>query len=97
MNKVWRDKAWDEYVAWQKQDKRKLKRINDLLKDIDRQPFTGIGKPGPLKGDKQGYCMKERVPCGTENQEGDRLDIGCFSVAVSHFRLPAGQYALFTL
>ena len=50
--------AWDEYVAWQKQDKRKLKRINDLLKDIDRQPFTGIGKPEPLKGEKQGYWSR---------------------------------------
>jgi len=42
MNKVWHDKAWDEYVEWQKQDKKTLRRINDLLKDIDRHPFSGI-------------------------------------------------------
>jgi len=44
MNKVWHVNAWDEYVEWQTY-KKTLKRINDLLKDIDRHPFTGIGKP----------------------------------------------------
>ena len=58
MNKVWHDKAWYEYVAWQTEDKKTLKRINDLLKDIDRHPFSGIGKPEPLKGDKQGYWSR---------------------------------------
>ena len=58
MNKVWHDKAWDEYVEWQKQDKKTLRRINDLLKDIDRHPFSGIGKPEPLKGNKQGYWSR---------------------------------------
>ena len=58
MTKVWHDKAWREYVAWQMEDKKTLKRINDLLKDIDRQPFSGIGKPEPLKGDKHGYWSR---------------------------------------
>lgn len=58
MNKIWHDKAWDEYIGWQTQDKKTLKRINTLLKDIDRQPFTGIGKPEPLKGDNQGYWSR---------------------------------------
>ena len=58
MNKVWHDKAWIEYVAWQMEDKKTLKRINNLLKDIDRHPFSGIGKPEPLKGDKQGYWSR---------------------------------------
>ncbi len=58
MHKVWHDKAWDEYTEWQTEDKKTLKRINSLLKDIDRQPFTGIGKPEPLKGDKQGYWSR---------------------------------------
>ncbi|MCL2242971.1 MAG: Txe/YoeB family addiction module toxin [Treponema sp.] len=58
MNKIWHDKAWVEYVIWQSQDKKTLKRINDIIKDIDRQPFTGIGKPEPLKGDKQGYWSR---------------------------------------
>ena len=58
MNKLWHEKAWDEYVYWQTQDKKTLKRINDLLKDISRQPFSGIGKPEPLRGDKQGYWSR---------------------------------------
>ena len=58
MNKIWHDKAWDEYVKWQTEDKRTLRRINDLLKDIDRNQFTGIGKPEPLKGNKQGYWSR---------------------------------------
>ena len=58
MNKLWHDKAWVEYTVWQKEDKKTLKRINDIIKDIDRQPFTGIGKPEPLKGDKQGYWSR---------------------------------------
>ena len=41
--------AWDEYLSWQSQDKKTLRRINLLLKDIIRSPFEGIGKPEPLK------------------------------------------------
>ena len=58
MNKIWHDKAWDEYVGWQTEDKKTLKRINAILKEIDRSPFTGIGKPEPLKGNKQGYWSR---------------------------------------
>jgi toxin YoeB len=58
MNKIWHDKAWDEYIEWQMEDKKTLKRINALLKDIDRHPFTDIGKPEPLKGNKQGYWSR---------------------------------------
>jgi toxin YoeB len=58
MNKIWHDKAWNEYIEWQTEDKKTLKRINNLLKDIDRHPFTGIGKPEPLKGNWQGYWSR---------------------------------------
>ena len=58
MNKIWHDTAWEEYVEWQAKDKKTLKRINTLLKDIDRHPFTGIGKPEPLKDNKQGYWSR---------------------------------------
>ena len=58
INKAWHDKVWDEYVEWQTEDKKTLKRINVLLNDIDRNPFTGIGKPEPLKGNKQGYWSR---------------------------------------
>jgi len=58
MNKVWHDKAWDEYLYWQTQDRKTLKRINTLLKDIERNPFDGIGKPEPLIGNLQGYWSR---------------------------------------
>jgi toxin YoeB len=58
MQKAWTDEAWADYLYWQTQDKKTLKRINNLLKDIDRQPFTGIGKPEPLTDDKQGYWSR---------------------------------------
>lgn len=55
MQKAWTDNAWEDYWYWQTLDKRTLKRIKIILKDIDRQPFIGQGKPEPLKSDKQGY------------------------------------------
>ena len=58
MNKIWHDRAWEEYLYWQTQDRKTLKRINNLLKDIERDPFAGTGKPEPLTGDKQGYWSR---------------------------------------
>jgi toxin YoeB len=58
MQKAWTDEAWTDYVYWQTQDKKTLKRINVLLKDIDRSPFEGIGKPEPLMGDRSGYWSR---------------------------------------
>ena len=54
MRVLWEEHAWEEYCYWQTQDKKTLKRINALIKDIQRQPFDGIGKPEPLSGDLQG-------------------------------------------
>ncbi len=54
MNIYWEEKAWLEYLHWQTQDKKTLKRINKLLKDIDRNGYNCIGKPEPLKGDLSG-------------------------------------------
>jgi toxin YoeB len=58
MNKTWHDRAWEDYLYWQTQDKKTLKRINALLKDMDRSPFEGIGKPEPLSGDLQGFWSR---------------------------------------
>ena len=55
MKKIWFDEAWEDYTYWQIQDKKTLKRINMLLKDIERENFNGIGKPEPLKGDMSGF------------------------------------------
>ena len=58
MNKLWQDEAWADYLYWQQQDKKLLKRINQLLKDIDRSGYDGIGKPEPLKGDRSGWWSR---------------------------------------
>ena len=51
--------AWKRYLYWQTQDKKTLKRINDLIKDIERSPFSGIGKPEPLMGNLQGHWSRK--------------------------------------
>ena len=58
MNKLWTDDAWNDYLYWSTQDKKTLKRINQLLKDIDRNQFDGIGKPEPLKYELQGFWSR---------------------------------------
>jgi toxin YoeB len=55
MNKIWHDKAWEDYLYWQTEDKKILKRINALLQDIERNGYRGIGKPEPLKGNRAGF------------------------------------------
>ncbi len=50
--------AWEDYLYWQSQDKRTLKRINRLIKEIQRSPFEGIGKPEPLKHGLTGYWSR---------------------------------------
>jgi toxin YoeB len=51
-------RAWEDYVYWQQFDKKVLKKINDLLKDISRNPYEGIGKPEPLKYALSGYWSR---------------------------------------
>ena len=58
MEKSWFDKAWEDYIDWQTEDKKTLKRINQLLKDIDRNGYTGIGKPEPLSGSLAGFWSR---------------------------------------
>ena len=58
MYKVWSDEAWDEYLEWQDKDPDLLKRINKLLRDIERDPFSGIGKPEALKRNLQGWWSR---------------------------------------
>ncbi len=52
---LWHDDAWQEYLSWQTEDKKTLKRINRLLEDIARNGYETIGKPEPLKGDFSGW------------------------------------------
>ena len=63
MVKKFTDNAWSDYLYWQAQDKKMLKRINNLLKDIDRKPYEGIGKPEPLKGNLSGWWSRRINDC----------------------------------
>jgi len=74
MNINWEEKAWLEYLYWQTNDKKILKKINNLLKDIDRNWYNCIGKPEPLKGDLSGWWSvrideKNRLIFKIENDE----------------------------
>jgi toxin YoeB len=55
---IFSEQAWDDYLYWQKTDKKLLERINALVKDISRSPFEGIGKPEPLKNALSGYWSR---------------------------------------
>lgn len=57
-NLLFTQQAWEDYLFWQQTDKKILKRINALLKDIDRGGFEGLGKPEPLKGDLSGFWSR---------------------------------------
>ena len=58
MELVWQTNAWEDYLYWQKNDKQKLKRINELIKDCQRNKFEGIGKPEPLKENLAGLWSR---------------------------------------
>ena len=77
MIKLWHETAWADYEYWQKQDKKVLQRINSLLKDIERNGYTGLGKPEPLKGSLSGW---RSVRIDTVNRlvfqiVGDKIEI----------------------
>lgn len=57
MDKLWTDESWADFLQLQS-DKRLMKKLNEILKDIDRNGYTGIGKPEPLKGDFSGYWSR---------------------------------------
>ncbi|MCP5106708.1 MAG: Txe/YoeB family addiction module toxin [bacterium] len=58
MKVLFAENAWEDYLYWQKTDKKILKRINLLIRDIQREPFNGIGKPEPLKFNWSGYWSR---------------------------------------
>ncbi|MGQ7243877.1 Txe/YoeB family addiction module toxin [Salinicola sp. V024] len=55
---TWAEKAWEDYLYWQSTDKKTLKRVNMLIKDIQRQPFSGPGDPEPLRHGWSGYWSR---------------------------------------
>ena len=58
MKLIFAEQAWDDYLYWQKTDKQIIKRINTLISEITRDPFSGIGKPEPLKHALSGYWSR---------------------------------------
>ena len=58
MNKVFTDIAWEHYLYWQTEDKKILKKINQLIKDIERNGNEGLGKPEPLKHELSGFWSR---------------------------------------
>jgi len=59
MRKTWTDQGWEDYLYWQMQDKKTLRKINDLIRDVERNGLmSGIGKPEPLKNDLQGFYSR---------------------------------------
>lgn len=66
MKILWESHAWEDYVYWQFQDKKTLKKINRIITDICRSPFEGIGKPEPLKENLSGFGAEELMITVTE-------------------------------
>ncbi len=58
MKLIFSENAWEDYLYWQNTDKKTLKRINKLIKDIQRNKYEGIGKPEPLKNNLSGYWSR---------------------------------------
>ena len=58
MKLLWAENAWEDYLYWQSGDRDFMRRINALINDIRRNPFTGIGKPEPLRGDLAGWWSR---------------------------------------
>ena len=58
MKLIFADEAWEDYLYWQKQDRKMVERINKLIREIQRNPFEGIGKPEPLKHALSGFWSR---------------------------------------
>ena len=88
-NLAWTDAAWSDYVYWQGQDKKTLKRINTLIRDVLRTPFAGIGKPEALKENLSGVLVSENRRNTPARLRRDRYpcDDHCLPVSLRLSRL----------
>ena len=77
MKILWHENAWDDYCDWQTEDKKTLKKLNALIKDIQRSPFDGIGKPEPLKENLSGWWSRRIDDTNriVYKQDGDNIII----------------------
>ena len=85
MRKIWHEEAWEDYLYWQTQDRKTLKKINNLIKSIDRNGYECEGDPEPLKGDLSGFWsvkidQKNRIAFRINGEEMELLQCG------SHYR-----------
>jgi toxin YoeB len=85
MLKIWQDEAWEDYLYWQTQDKKTLKRINLLIRDIDRNGYDGLGDPEPLKYEFTGWWsrridVKNRIVYRIQDEKIEIVQCG------SHYR-----------
>ena len=85
MIKAFTSIAWEDFVYWQNQDKKTLRRIIKLIKDIDRNGYQGIGKPEPLAGDLSGYWSRR---IDSKNRIVYRIDENTIKIIQcgSHYR-----------
>lgn len=77
MKKLWGDQAWEDYLYWQSQDKKVLRRLNLIIKDIERGGYEGIGRPEPLKDNLEGLWSRriDEVNRIVYRVEGDSIEI----------------------
>ena len=75
MRIIFAEKAWEDYLCWQQADRKQLERINTLVRVIQRDPFGGIGKPEPFRGNWSGFWSRrvDREHRGVYAIEGDQL------------------------
>ena len=77
MDKIWTDDSWEQYLFWQTQDRKTLKKLNKLLTDIDRNGNAGIGHPEPLKGNLSGWWSRE---IDEKNRLIYKIEDGCIKI-----------------
>lgn len=78
MNLLWTDAGWEDYLYWQNEDRKILKRINELIKDVDLNGFKGIGKPEPLERNWKGYWSRR---IDSKNRLVYKMDDGVITIA----------------
>ena len=81
MIRLWHDQAWEDCLYWQRESRSTLKRINMLIRDIERNPFEGIGKPESLRGDLAGWWSRRfhnvnRIVYRVSGNESELLQCG---------------------
>jgi toxin YoeB len=79
--------AWEEYLYWQKTDRKILQKINELIKSIQREPFTGVGKPEKLRFDLSGYWSRR---INKEHRLVYRVDVESGRIVIIQCRLNYG-------